>query len=136
MKKQPQDNSENKDKKRYYRRGYRRGGGGNRIEQTPQYFCPFCGERIRALKTAVARKEDNAPSHFDCVLKNLSDQEELNPGEKMCYLGNGSFGIIKEKVGSMSNRFFVRKRIQYENKETKIEWRRQLSDRVVHRNNL
>ena len=53
--------------------------------------------------------------------------------EKICYLGNGSFGIIKERLNSRTNRFFIRKRIQYEAADKKSEWRRDISEQVLNK---
>jgi len=102
-------------------------------EQRPEYVCPFCGNSIRDLRTAIARREDGVPAHFDCVIKDLSEQEDLSPDEKICYLGKGSFGIIRDKVNSMSSRFFVRKRIQYEDIENPVEWRKNISEKLMTR---
>ncbi len=99
--------------------------------QTPESSCPFCSNQISDFSTAIARREDGAPSHFDCVIADLSTQEELGSDEKICYLGNGSFGIIKERLNSRTNRFFIRKRIQYEAADKKIEWRRSMSEQVL-----
>ena len=57
------------------------------------------------------------------ILKVL--REEHNPGEneRICYLGNGSFGVV-QFGGPM--RFFVRKRVQYEKTDAPPQWRRAL----------
>ena len=119
-------NNQNRNKRRRFN-NYRR-------IQTPVFQCPFCGENIRDLKTAIARREDGEPSHFDCVVKAISKIEELQKDEKIWYLGNGSFGIVKERPNSRSNKFFVRKRIQYEDKEKKIDWRKNISEEMLKRN--
>ena len=119
-------NNQNRKKRRRYS-NYRR-------IQTPVFQCPFCGENIRDLKTAIARREDGEPSHFDCVVKALAEKEDMQKDEKIWYLGNGSFGIVKERPNSRNNKFFVRKRIQYEDNEKKIEWRKNISEEMLKRN--
>ena len=69
----------------------------------------------------IAHRETGGTAHFDCILRLL--REEHNPGEneKICYLGNGSFGVVQFRPPL---RFFVRKRVQYEKTEEVPEWRR------------
>ncbi len=88
--------------------------------------CPICGKPIRDMYAAVAYSESKVPAHFDCVLKELKKTNELKPNEKICYLGNGSFGIVQFRGPESPIRFFVRKRIQYESKEEKPKWREKL----------
>jgi len=91
----------------------------------PAPLCPLCQKPVRELTSAIAHRETGEPAHFDCVLKVL--REEHNPGEneKICYLGNGSFGIVQfRSVSGSSLRFFVRKRLQYEKTDTTPDWRR------------
>ena len=111
-------------------RGRRRGGRGN---SSRRYYaeCPICGKGVRDLLTAIAWGEERKPSHFDCVLKSISEQEEMLPREKIVYLGAGSFGIVKFRSGSGSaSRFVVRKRIQMEEKEEPLEWRKKVSKNI------
>lgn len=115
-------------------RNKRRRHSNFRRSDMPVYQCPFCGENIRELSTAIARREDGAPSHFDCVVKVLQTTEELQNDERIWYLGNGSFGVVKERPNSRNNRFFVRKRIQYEDNEKKLEWRKNISEEILKRN--
>ena len=86
---------------------------------------------MRDILTAISTGPESKPTHFDCVLKELGEQEPLESGEKICYLGGGSFGIIKARGGSGGNKFFVRKRLQYEPKENKVSWRKRISDRFT-----
>ncbi len=94
--------------------------------------CPLCGKPVRYLMTAIAQGSSGEPAHFDCVLKTISDAEELQPREKVCYLGNGSFGVIKFKQSGQT-KFTIRKRIQYEEKDKVFPWRKRISNRVKSR---
>jgi hypothetical protein len=78
--------------------------------------------------TAIAQGEWAAPAHFDCVLREIGQKEELEPKEKVCYLGNGTFGLLKFKQGG-AVRFSIRKRIQYEAADKDITWRKRISRR-------
>ena len=94
--------------------------------------CPYCGQNVRDVLTAVALEqgEAEAPTHFDCVIKKLSEEESLQPKEKICYLGNGSFGIVRFKNPSDPKNFTIRKRIQVEPEKQEASWRKAVSRRV------
>ena len=93
---------------------------------------PFAVKGVRDLLTAIAWGEERKPAHFDCILKDISDKEELLPKEKLIYMGAGSFGIVRFRSGGSNSapRFVIRKRIQLEEKEEKFEWRRQISRKI------
>jgi hypothetical protein len=84
--------------------------------------CPICGEKITTISTALVDPTTERPVHFECVLKEIEVKENLATDEKVCYIGQGSFGIIKKK-GS----FEILRRVQYETKEANAEWRKELS---------
>jgi len=116
------------------RRNTRRGAhrSSNRKEDTeksrlPEWEtpCPLCGEPIKDIASAITERTSGNPAHFDCVMKKIAEEEEVQEDEKICYLGNGSFGIIQKRNSKQMN-FFIRKRIQYEEKDsaTSQTWRR------------
>ncbi len=115
-------------KKRPKGRGRRRskGNGGKRFHAE----CPICGKGIRDLLTAIAWGEGRTPAHFDCILKELAVQEDMQAREKIVYLGAGSFGVVKFRSGSGTSRFIVRKRIQLEEKEEALDWRKKVSKKL------
>lgn len=88
--------------------------------------CPICHKSIHEYFTAITYKESDNPAHFDCIIKEIKKEEELASNEKICYLGNGSFGIITFRNPSSPIKFLIRKRIQYENTEETPSWRRRL----------
>ena len=77
-------------------------------------LCPLCGEPVRDRKTAVLTPDEQKLAHFDCVLQDLSKREGLGPGEKITYLGKGTFGVVSYRSGSAGIPFVIRKRIPYE----------------------
>lgn len=89
--------------------------------------CPLCDDLVRDVLSAIDYQDQ--PAHFDCVLKLIEKQEELEPNEKIVYLGGGSFGIVQSK-NTNNGHVSIRKRIQYEEKEKKIEWRRKESEHL------
>jgi hypothetical protein len=88
--------------------------------------CPVCGKQVRELASALTHRVARQPAHFDCVIRELRDSNEIAPQEKICYLGAGSFGILEFRPPGGPARFVIRKRIQYEEKETPQEWKKPL----------
>ena len=84
--------------------------------------CPVCKQPVRDLASALTHQQSGQPAHFDCIMRELRDSNELAPQEKICYLGGGSFGILEFRQG----KFTIRKRIQYEEKEKVQEWKKPL----------
>jgi len=117
------------------RRGRRRGGGRDRSEAqskiagSVQLTCIRCGKNIRNPQMALATPE-NEPIHFDCAIQEVAEAENLGAREKICYLGQGSFGIIKFKSGSSNRDFSIRKRIPYEKAEQSVSWRKEMREKL------
>lgn len=88
--------------------------------------CALSGEPLKNIYTAIAHPESGQPANFDRVLQELGENESLNENETICYLGSGSFGILVDQKGKKP-RYFVRKRVQYEDDNRPIDWRRELS---------
>ena len=96
----------------------------NRLKNAPE--CPLCQKPVRDLYSAITHQSSNKPAHFDCILKMLREINELAGNEKICYLGNGSFGIIQFRNTAGKLRFFIRKRLNYEETDPVPEWRKKL----------
>ena len=109
---------------------HRRGGYYHHRRRPPEQpdatcpLCPVCQKPVRELASAIAHRETGGPAHFDCILKVLREEHNPSAEEKICYLGNGSFGIVQFRPPL---RFFVRKRVQYEKTDQAPEWRRGIS---------
>ncbi len=88
--------------------------------------CPICRQPVRELASALTHRETGQPAHFDCIMRELRDSNELTPQERICYLGGGSFGILEFRQPAAAGRFVIRKRIQYEEKEAVPEWKKPL----------
>jgi hypothetical protein len=92
--------------------------------------CPLCGKALYDLSTALSAGVDSTePAHFDCVLERVAAAEALGPGEKIVYLGSGTFGVVEFKDKS-ETAFSVKRRIQWEKEGEKKEWRKALSSRI------
>lgn len=96
--------------------------------------CPICEGEILELASAIHFSDTNSPAHFDCIIKRIEKSEELAPNEKVCYLGKGSFGIVRmQKLSLGGIPFIIRKRIQFENLDTIPDWRKKL-DQLAGKN--
>ena len=111
------------------RRGRRKGGSRRfdspRRPDRPNLQCSICDEPIKDITSALARPTDGTPVHFDCALKIVS--EELNPGEgeKVIYLGKGSFAVVELQAYQQRD-LKINRRIDWENLEEKSKWRLEL----------
>ena len=91
-------------------------------------FCPICNEQISDMASAIQDESSGNPAHFDCVLNSLSSKEDLAPGEKIAYIGHGRFAVIYYENPNDIKSFKIRKIIEYENIETVIPWRTEMSE--------
>lgn len=88
--------------------------------------CPVCGKPVRELSSALTHRVSRQPAHFDCIVKELRESNEISPDEKLCYLGGGCFGILEFRPPGGPSRFVIKRRIQYEEKETPQDWKKPL----------
>ncbi|MDR0721149.1 MAG: hypothetical protein LBF78_16070 [Treponema sp.] len=90
--------------------------------------CPWCGRPIKDIASAIADKDSGAPVHFDCIIARLSEQERLEQGESIAYIGGGRFGIIHYASTQNPRSFTIKKIVEWENKDSRAEWRGNISD--------
>ena len=93
--------------------------------------CAYCGQNVRDVLTAIVEDDKEAPVHFDCVIKKITESETLSAKEKVCYLGKGGFGIVYFKNPSDPTQFVIKKRIQIEDERKEISWRKAVSKRII-----
>jgi hypothetical protein len=98
----------------------------------PAPACPICEKPVSDLVSAIAHRETGAPAHFDCVLRWLGDAEKILPDERLVYLGNGAFGVTGANPGG-NQKIAIKRMIQYEQKDKKPEWRKEISARYAGR---
>jgi hypothetical protein len=87
--------------------------------------CPVCAKPVRELSSALSYRGTGSPAHFDCILKELREANEVLPQERICYLGGGTFGILQFRTPG-TNKFTIRKKIPYEEKTSPQEWKKPL----------
>jgi hypothetical protein len=96
--------------------------------ELPKPLCPRCGMPIEDLPSALTDKESGNPVHFDCIVARIAEGETLMDGDKVVYLGGGRFGVVHFENNQEPKNFQVRKTIQWEEKDKRAPWRRDVSD--------
>ncbi|MBN1410001.1 MAG: hypothetical protein JW969_04100 [Spirochaetales bacterium] len=120
----------NKNRRKNFSRRHDRFRSRKNRSRRPLENCTICSKPIHDIYSAINFLQNDKPAHFECIIKEIEKTEELKPNEKICYLGQGSFGIVTIKNNANPFRFFIRKRIQYENVEAIPPWRQKLPIRV------
>ena len=92
-----------------------------------EVICPKCGEVITDLASAIADKTSGSPMHFECVMDSISAEEKLGPNEKICYIGQGRFGVLYFENPRDQRKFEIKKVIEWEGRDQKRDWRDEMS---------
>ncbi len=94
----------------------------------PKPECPRCGRPIEDLAAAINDRETGSPTHFDCVIERIAEGETLGEGDKVIYIGGGRFGVVHFENPNDLKRFEIRKTVQWEEKEKRLPWRKEVAD--------
>jgi hypothetical protein len=135
-----------KNRDRWGREAKKRGGDSPRIEKAkgpdrpkwvppdmpaepiPVPDCPYCGKPIRDLSAALTDRNSGEAIHFDCALGRLKDNENLERGDAVTYIGAGRFGVVHFSNPNDPRGFTIKKVFEWEDRERRAEWRRSLAD--------
>jgi hypothetical protein len=79
----------------------------------PHLKCAYCDKVIDNIASAIRGDEDKY-YHFDCMLEKLAKEETLLDGEKISYIGRGTFAIISKND---EGKLLFRKTIEVEKAE-------------------
>ena len=110
-------------------RGGRRRGGLRRLPDRPKPPCAVCGAPITDITSALAQSTDGAAVHFDCALQSAEAQLKPQNGEKVIYLGSGSFAAVEESAYRQRSLKILRS-FSWENPEAVGSWRIDLRTRL------
>jgi hypothetical protein len=94
----------------------------------PVVSCTFCGKAIKDMTAAVSEPDSGKPIHFDCVINRIIENEVLESGDMVSYIGGGRFGVIHFNNPPDARDFMIKKIFEWENKENRSEWRVTISD--------
>jgi hypothetical protein len=105
-------------------------------EPLPVPECPWCGKPIKDIASAITDKNMGVPVHFECVAAKIAQEEILEKGDTVTYIGGGRFGIVHFDGSEIHGRggagdgktFTIKKIIEWENKDDRAEWRATISD--------
>lgn len=90
-------------------------------------ICAKCGEPITDLASAMSDRTSGEPIHFDCVMSELVRGENLRDGERVAYIGNGKFAVIKFESAHDYRHFKIIKTIEWESHDKPIAWRDEMA---------
>jgi hypothetical protein len=94
----------------------------------PKPDCQRCGRPIEDLAAALNDRETGSPIHFDCAIERITESETLGEGDKVVYIGGGRFGIVHFDNPNDLKRFQIKKMVQWEEKEKRSPWRKEVAD--------
>jgi len=94
----------------------------------PVHECPWCGKPITDISTALSDKNTGKPVHFDCVLSRITEMENLENHDSICYIGGGRFGVVHYSNPPDTRNFSIKKILEWENKDNRLEWRQSISE--------
>jgi hypothetical protein len=97
-------------------------------EPLPVTDCPYCGKPVRDLAVALSDRGSNAPAHFECIASCVAENETLEKGDSITYIGGGRFGVVHFNNQRDKPPFKIVKIFEWENKENRAEWRKSVSD--------
>lgn len=97
----------------------------------PTPDCPICGKPIADISSAITERTSQAPAHFDCVLTRLIETERPGPGERVIYLGAGTFAVADYGNNPTGTKFTIKRKIQYEEKDKRADWRKDITSKTV-----
>ena len=83
--------------------------------QEPVPTCAICGKPIEAISQAICGPQPEVFNHFDCVLRQIEEDEKVLSHQKVSYIGKGVFAIIETDA---TGKFSIVKRIPFETPET------------------
>ena len=79
------------------------------------------------MASAVIDKASGDPAHFDCILDQLNKTETLGENEKIAYIGQGRFALLRYEDPSDVKSFKIIKTIEWEGRDAELPWRSELS---------
>jgi hypothetical protein len=92
-----------------------------KINSFQKEICPICNKIIVNMSQSIMHKEKNKPAHFDCVFEEAKKLFFLKQTERFAYMGSGIFAVIEDVKTEGKQKFVIKDKIQYIDKEKKID---------------
>lgn len=91
--------------------------------------CELCSQPITDLASAMANRGSGNPVHFDCIIKTLSEQEPLHEKDRVTYIGNGKFAVLRFENPHDTRHFSIIKEIEWEQHDgARSAWREEMAE--------
>jgi hypothetical protein len=97
-------------------------------EPIPVPNCPLCGKPIKDISTAITDKLSGVPIHFDCAIARIAEGEALGTGDAIIYIGGGRFGVVHFSNPQDTKNFTIKKIFELEDRDSRADWRKNISD--------
>jgi hypothetical protein len=94
----------------------------------PSPDCPICGKPIKDITSALTDRLTGTPAHFDCIITRIMENEKMEKGDIISYIGGGRFGIVSFVNPQDARNFTIKKIIEWEDKGNRAEWRQNVAD--------
>jgi hypothetical protein len=94
----------------------------------PSPDCPVCGKPIKDITSALTDRLTGTPVHFDCIITRIVENERMEKGDTVTYIGGGRFGIVNFANPQDTRNFTIKKIIEWEDKGNRAEWRQNVAD--------
>jgi hypothetical protein len=95
----------------------------------PPITCYVCGKSIDSISQAIGGSGEEEVAHFDCILRSLTEQESLEAGQKISYIGNGNFAVVQYSKKNFSGGFSIVRRIPFEDQKVRNNVKRMVAER-------
>lgn len=96
--------------------------------KTQAMICPICGKQIDDIASSISDKNTQNPIHFECAMAEVAKTEHCGENEKICYIGQGRFGVLYFENPRDQRHFVIKKIINIEDTNTVAPWRSKLSE--------
>ncbi len=97
------------------------------VPRLPTPTCARCGEPILDVSSALTDKQGKGPIHFDCALSFLNGAENVSADEKIVYIGQGKFAVMRFENPADPKTFKILRTIEWEGREERAEWRNEIA---------
>lgn len=97
------------------------------VPKLPTPTCARCGDPILDVSCALTDRQGGGPVHFDCALSFLNGAENVSPDEKIVYIGQGKFAVMRFENPADPKTFRILRTIEWEGREARAEWRNEIA---------
>jgi hypothetical protein len=97
-------------------------------DSLPAPDCSICGKPVKDISAALTDRASGEPAHFDCVIARVSENEIMEKGDAVTYIGGGRFGVVHFNNPQDPRNFRIKRIIEWEDKGSRADWRQTVAD--------